>query len=268
MDRVDIVVRAKDGHDLTGRCLASIRQLPPPCQSNLRVVLVDDGSAPAYPQDAADVVLRHPQSRGAVSATNTGLGHCLDNDPAPWLLVLDNDTELPAGDVDIFERWQAEFDGERVGACGATTNFANPPQHILTVPQTYTTDWQDKREGRGGRQANPQVPVFVSFAVMMRREAVLETGAWDERYDPGNYEDTDYAIALRTLGWQVKVARSVYVHHRGHQTFGDDLKRLLQTNQAKFVQKWGPGRLWDMGALADGAMLQIVQARQKAMGAA
>jgi len=84
---------------------------------------------------------------------------------------------------------------------------------------------------------------------MLRKDAVRRVGFWDERYNPGNYEDTDYAMQLRRAGYDIRVARSVYIHHHGHKTFSDKLKNLLQENHIKFVQKWGPGALVDAGMI-------------------
>ncbi len=74
-------------------------------------------------------------------------------------------------------------------------------------------------------------------------------GLWDERYNPGQFEDTDYAMQLRVADYRVRVARSVYIHHKGSQTFGSRMRELWQANRSKFLKKWGAGRAWDMGML-------------------
>jgi GT2 family glycosyltransferase len=164
-------------------------------------------------------------------------------------MVLDNDTEIPEGDFGWLERFVGELEegGPSTGCVGATTNFANPPQHILTSPTTYTAAWSDEKSGRVGLHENPAAPWFISFAVLFKKDVMKALGPWDDRYNPGNWEDTDYSMSMRCAGYEIRVARSVYIHHKGHTTFGTGLKRLLEDNAVRFQQKWGVGRLWDMG---------------------
>ena len=245
---VDIVIRAKNGHELTGRCVESIRRNTP--KDSYRIILVDDGSEPRYSKSDwdVDVIVGCTKSSGAVTATNLGLAVALQNDAFPYVAVFDNDTRVPEGDTTWLARFVAELEQHPNTACvGATTNFANPPQHILVTPQTHTADWADEKAGKWGIKENPPVVWFVSFAVLFHKATILHLGYWDERYNPGNYEDTDYAVRVRDAGMHIRVARSVYIHHEGHKTFSDDLQRLLQVNGEKFKEKWGLGKLYDMG---------------------
>jgi len=257
---VSIIIRGKNGHDLTRRCIVSIMENTP--VDAYRLIVVDDGSDPAY-DFPCNVAIRTVVSNGAVTATNLGLGVALQQADAPYILVLDNDTEIPYGDSTWLERFVAELEADpKTGAVGATTNFSKGPQHALLVPQTYTADWADGKTRAGGIKENPEVADFVSFAVLLRRDAVARVGFWDQQYNPGNFEDTDYSVQLRLAGWEVRVARSVYIHHVGHQTFGDDMGELMQTNGLKFMQKWGPGHLWDLGLLPTASLAQAVRFRE------
>lgn len=256
--RVDVIVRAKNGHEITERCIDSILANTPVEQ--YRLILVDDGSKPAL-ELGADITIRRSESGGAVSATNLGLSVALLDQSAAYALVLDNDTRIPEGDTGWLGRMVAELEqgGPMCGAIGATTNFANPPQHALTAPQTYTASWKSERAGTSGEKENPDVPWFVSFAVLLRKSAIRAVGMWDTRYEPGNYEDTDYSIALRAAGYSLRVARSVYIHHDGHQTFREDLQRLLNENGRKFLEKWGTGRLFDMGIIPKQRLAEMLR---------
>lgn len=253
---VDIIVRSKNGHLFLEELLASIEHNTPP--EMYRLILVDDGSDPPLQADV-DVLCRQSESHGAVTATNIGLGVAFTTD-APYVLVMDNDCEVPAGDTTWLSRMIAELEQYPGTACvGATTNFANPPQNILSVPQTYTGDWEG--ENGGGSAENPPVRWFVSFCCLLKKEALLRCGYWDQQYNPGNYEDTDYAVQLRLAGYKVRVARSVYIHHKGHGTFGEQMARLLRENGEKFTRKWGFGRLWDLGIVDDKTVAEGLKGR-------
>jgi len=260
---LDIVVRAKNGHGLTEACIKSIRATTRP--EDVRIILVDDGSEPPQLLGEADVVIRSQVNQGAVSATNLGIGAALWNGDAPNLMVLDNDAEFPAGDDEWLPRILGELEagGPQTAAIGATSGLVNPPQHILRMPLTYTADWTNKETGESGIKESPQVVSFVSFAVVLRKSALREVGPWDEQFNPGNYEDTDYSVRLRQAGYEIRVARSVYIHHKGHATFGADLQALLDRNGEKFHVKHGVGTLFDLGFIP---VAQLVRALGGARG--
>jgi GT2 family glycosyltransferase len=246
-DLVQIVVRCKDNPRLTRECVVSLEKTQHPYE----LILVDDGSEERQPaEDFADIVVRSTESSGAVTATNYGLMISLQR-PGDYVMVMDNDTLVPQGDphwlrrmVDVMEKHPD------VGAVPATSSNCYGQQQVLRVPDTYTADWEDGE--RSGVADPPAVPMMVSFCVLLRKSAVLECGSWDTRYNPGNFEDTDYAIRLRESGWTVRVAESVYIHHRCHQTFGDKMDELMQKNQQKLIEKWGFGRLVDLGIYRTG----------------
>jgi len=245
---VDIIVRAKNGHAMTANCLASIRRNTPP--GTYRIILSDDGSDPALSDALTDVYIRSRDSHGAVTATNLGLGVSLNLFDSEYTLILDNDVLIPDGDRSWLFRMVEELgNGGPVTACvGAASGYSNVPQHILSVPQTYTADWGDEK--RGGSKDNPPVKWFISYCVLFRKSVLAQLGAWDERFNPGNWEDTDYAVRVRLAGYQIRVARSVYVHHLGSKTFSEALQKLLIENGNKFREKWSPGTLLDLGMIS------------------
>lgn len=259
MPIVDIIIRSKNGRELLEKALVSIDRHTH--ADKYRLIVVDDGSDEALVSQTSgvvDYVVRCDKSHGAVTATNLGLSVSLLHHDSPYVLVADNDIEVPNGDVGWLDRFvrEIEDEGETCAAIGATTGMANPPQHILAVPQTYIGNWKSTN-GKCGSAENPPAPWFVSFCVLIRKSAIRQCGLWDERFNPGNWEDTDYAVRLRIAGYTVKVARSVYIHHAGHKTFSDDLQRLLQANYVKMVDKWGIGRLGDLGIVQPDTVARV-----------
>lgn len=247
---VDILVRGHENTALTYACLASIGRNTDPAL--YQVTYVDNGSAPAsfshlvkaFP--AAQHV-RLPFNHGSVRAINTGLLMALQS-PSEFVLILDNDTEIPAGDSEWLERFIGYFDDETVGAAGAVTDYVAGLQQAEQAPDTYTKDWQE--DGRGGVKSPPDVPVLVSFAMMLRKSAIQEVGLFDEVFEPGMAEDYDYTIRMRRAGYKCVVAKSVWVHHVGSQTFGKmqpGFNALLQVAYEKLIDKWGEEALAEMG---------------------
>jgi GT2 family glycosyltransferase len=250
--KADIIIRGKDGHKLLEKLLISLADTV--SHNDYRLIVVDDGSNPPLNCPEEDYVVRHGACHGAVSATNSGLALSMQRHDTKFVIIFDNDIQIPAGDTTWLDRWIAEMEAHPdCAAMGATSGAVDAVQHIICQRPTYTADWEG-----GVKEASP-VTKMVSFAVLLRKDAVRQVGLWDERYNPGNYEDTDYALQLREAGWSVRVARSVYIHHECHQTFGDDLKKLMATNQGKFMAKWGVGRLWDLGLVPNTNMADFIR---------
>jgi GT2 family glycosyltransferase len=257
---VDIVIRAKNGHEMTQKCIDSINDNTD--IDKYRIILVDDGSDPPLDVEGVDFTVRCEESYGAVTASNLGIAIGLSRTDAKYLMILDNDTRIPDGDISWLDRFIHELEeSPEIAVVGATSNYANPPQHILMAPQTYTRDWEDPNTRRLGYKANLDSVWFVSFACLFKKQVLKELGPWDERYNPGNYEDTDYAVAIRSCGYKIKVARSVYIFHDGHATFKNDIEMLLKTNMEKFYKKWGAGRLFDMGMIPIDGMKAMIDAQ-------
>lgn len=249
---VDILIRGWNNLDLTRKCLASI-------QGNTegvkyRITYVDNGSEDKEAllkliEDYPEVqFITLPFNHGSVRAINIGLAMSWLSE-APYILLLDNDTEVPAGDTKWLERFITYFDDEQVGAAGAMTDYVSGFQNYASAVPTYQKAWQVDGEGAGMKGPVP-VSVLVSYAMMLRKEAVEQVGFFDEVYEPGNSEDYDYVLQLRDAGWKAVIANSVWIHHKGSQTFKQfNFKSLLETNHDKMIQKWGIPKLKEMGLI-------------------
>ncbi|MEZ6140630.1 MAG: hypothetical protein R3B84_08670 [Zavarzinella sp.] len=64
----------------------------------------------------------------------------------------------------------------------------------------------------------------------------------DEQFGTGFFEDDDWSVRALQAGFQLLVAKDVYIHHFGNRTFqclGLDTPALLAANFQRFHQKWG-----------------------------
>ena len=246
---VDIVVRGLNEHERVQRCVDSINENTE--IDKYRIILVDDGSEPPLDIEGADVSIRTEESFGLSTTTNLGISSSLARLDTEYTLILDGDTHIPNGDISWLDRfiYELEEGGPSCGCVGATSDYSNPPQQILAAPLTYLADWE------GGSKTNPDAIWFMGFAVLFRKTALRHVGMFDERYNPANYEDTDYAVALRAAGYSIRVACSVYIHHDKYEKMPEAVtKMLIHKNGQKFYRKWGAGRLFDMGVVAPETM--------------
>jgi GT2 family glycosyltransferase len=80
------------------------------------------------------------------------------------------------------------------------------------------------------------------FCVLFTRSVIDRIGYLDERFSPGGYEDDDYCLRLAQAGFEMTIARHVYVHHFGSSSFSSlqlsDRIEIGNKNRRKFEEKW------------------------------
>lgn len=251
---VDILIRGWNNLDLTKKLLHSITAYTE--QLTYKITYVDNGSNKEELQqlvaqyDGVNYVLL-PFNHGSVRAINLGLSLAMFS-PSKYVLLLDNDCEIPKGDTTWLQRFVSYFEqDEKIGAVGAVTDYVAGFQHADKVFDVYQKAWHEEGangDGQVGLDKPAEIPLLVSFAMMLRKSVIEEVGWFDERFEPGNAEDYDYTLRIREAGYKAIVANSVWIHHKGSQTFKNfNFQELLQTNMGKLVEKWGINRLKEMG---------------------
>ena len=74
---------------------------------------------------------------------------------------------------------------------------------------------------------------LVGFCLMARRAVVDRIGGLDERFGSGNFEDDDFCVRAAIAGFKSLIAKDVFIHHVGGQTFqalNINYKRSLERN--------------------------------------
>lgn len=254
---VDILIRGWGNTALTKKLLYSL--IHQTDLSRVHITYVDNGSPR---DDLTSLLLTYrgdyltyvalPFNHGSVRAINVGLALAAMS-PAPYVLLLDNDTHIPNGDLTWLDRWLSYFEDEQVGAAGAVSDYTSGWQNCESNPDVFQKDWE--ADGQAGTKEPPNLPILVSFAMMLRKAAIRQVGLFDEQFEPGNCEDYDYTLRLMDAGWKNIVANSVWIHHEGSQTFGPmGLMELVNKNMHKLVAKYGVAKLAEMGIQVNGAV--------------
>ena len=99
------------------------------------------------------------------------------------------------------------------------------------------------------------------FCVLFNRSVIDRIGYLDERFYPRGYEGDDYCLRLAQAGFEMTIARHVYVHQSGSSSFSNtqlsDRIEIAKKNRRKFEEKWG--RPW-----SDRTHLPFLSAEQDA----
>src|SRR5690606_10395394 len=87
------------------------------------------------------------------------------------------------------------------------------------------------------------IPCVAFFCVMMRRQLVDQVGGLDESYGMGFFEDDDYCRRVEQLGFEIRVAEDVFIHHHLSASFEKlptkEREELFLRNKRIYESKWG-----------------------------
>jgi GT2 family glycosyltransferase len=236
----DIVIPVFNQVDLAYKCIDSIQKNTP--YDQYQITLIDNGSHSAsfrYWIEEKFVnlnVLHLTFNHGFIRATNAGIALSLLTD-SEFVLLLNSDTEIPAGDTTWLERLTAPMAFDEFGAVGAVSNNVAGRQ---------------KRKYAGTGYG--EIAMLIGFCMLLRKSAIAKVGLLDEQFEPGNFDDFDYSLRLQKAGYKLAVAESVFVQHVGHASFkaldtAQHYDSLLKGNLAKLKEKWSTADLESVGLL-------------------
>jgi GT2 family glycosyltransferase len=199
---------------LTEQCLAALATSPVE-GAELEIVVVDDGST-----DSTRDVLAGYGDRVRVVGHERNLGFaCACNDGAAaasgeWLVFLNNDTIPQPGWLDALLGYAAAH--PRAGLVGAKLLFPNGSvQHAGVV---FARDLSPHHLYVGFPGDHPAVnksrefQVVTSACALIRREVFSGAGAFDTAF-LNAYEDVDFCLRLRHLGYEIHYCHECVVSH-------------------------------------------------------
>jgi GT2 family glycosyltransferase len=239
---VSVLIPVYGKVEYTLACLKSIAANLP--RVSFEVLILDDCS----PDDSVAQLQNIENLRVSVNATNLGFLRSCNRGAklatGKYLFFLNNDTEVKAGWLDSLVETFSQFDD--VGMVGSKLVYPDS-----TLQEAGGIVWKDGSAWNFGRGSDPALPEFnyvreVDYcsgaAILIERNFYEQLGAFDDRYAPAYYEDTDLAFKVREAGKRVLYQpRSVVVHFEGI-SHGKDvsggLKAYQVANGKKFLERW------------------------------
>jgi GT2 family glycosyltransferase len=241
---VSIIVLTFNNIVFTKLCLTTV--LENTDYPRYEIVVVDNASTDGTVDYLRALAASHPQVRlvlndhnvGFAGGNNRGL-HAATGDV---VVLLNNDTLVPPG---WLARLVRHLESPDVGLVGPTTNSSDNEAEIDIPYSTYgqfLSFSQERASDLDGAESD--LPMLVMFCLGMRRDAHDRIGALDERFEIGMFEDDDYALRARALGYRIVCAEDIFVHHFGHASVGriaDDggYGEIFRANRERFERKWG-----------------------------
>lgn len=239
---VSIIILALNQLEDTRKCLDSIARF-----TNLphEILLVDNGSTDGTAGFLAQwqtehpncTIIRNEKNHGFAAGNNQALGLARGE----FVVLLNNDTVVTEGWLEGMKRLFEE-DGE-LGVVGPMTNYVVGPQLVPKVSYRsleelpgFAANWRKTHAGE-----TLEINRVIGFCAMIRRSVLDQIGGLDPVFNSGNFEDDDFCLRAVCAGFKIKIARDVFIHHTGSQTFkgaGIDYRKTMLKNWEIFKSKW------------------------------
>ena len=243
--KVSIIVLMWNNGLLTLRCLRSIYERSD--YKNLEVILVDNGSDTKESAIVTKwienynlgqtIYVRSQENVGFAAGNNVGLKIATGE----FIVVLNNDTEVTPGWI-----WRSikHFSvNPRLGLLGPSTN--NCGNEARVVLHNDDGNWLQEVIPRFGLRQMRAIPAatLAFFCVFISRAVLDEVGLISEDYGKGYFEDDDYCRRVEAAGYEISIARDIFVYHQMSASFdllGDSAKaELFKSSKAVYESKWG-----------------------------
>lgn len=235
----DIVIPVWNKKELTERCVNSIllnTDYP------YRIVLIDNASSEPAKGYLEAVARQHPDkiklvvNKENLGNTTAGVQGMKYSD-ADYVCILDNDTI-------VCKDWLSEM----VKAAEGSPNIGivNPNSNSFGLKKRPDETLEDFASSLTRENAGKYIEIgaAVGFCYLVKRKLIDEIGYWDERFSPGYFEDTEYAMRAKKRGYKSVIALGSYVYHDEHASFKSKEKKkqfekFFRASQEKFHALYG-----------------------------
>lgn len=222
---VDLIVVTYNNADLLARC---IRSLLANTGEPTRIVIVNNGDPINIQGPSSVVVLNTGSNLGWMGGVNHGVRWTAENNPAPFVLWMNDDTQILDHDHGWLTKMLNCFQLDpAVGAVGPTSN---------AVMGQQTMQLQ-------GLPPAIEVTRLSGLCFLTRREHTMTVGLLDESLPGG--DDLDYSIRMKDAGLKLCVCRRVFLFHHyaqtGRKVHGDywDSQKHAEDLNTALIKKHG-----------------------------
>lgn len=228
MPKFSIIIPIYGQEQMTRECLEKIAAYT----NNFEIIAVINGGN--FSMDLAGKIIRNKENLGFPKAVNQGIKAATGD----IIIILNND-------VFVTPFWADHLAAhlQKVDLVGPMTNNISGPQKLedkkfFDEPERKNYARKLHLKNRGKLSPTHRL---VFFCVAFKKEVIDRVGLLDEQFTPGNFEDDDFCLRAVESGFKLAYAEDVFVQHLGsvtHKALNLDHEKLIETNRAKFQQKW------------------------------
>lgn len=222
---VDLIVVTYDNPGILDACIGSIQRNT--CEP-IRLIVVNNGSKDFTVQTKNSFVIKAPSNLGWMGGVNLGVKWAKANNPAKFVLWMNDDTQILDHDYGWLTKMLKCFElDQKVGAVGPTSNSVMGYQGIQ----------------HQGMPPAVEASRLSGLCFLTRHSIVDEIGMLDESLPGG--DDLDYSIRLTKAGYKMAICRRSFIlHHyaatgrRIHGQYWDSQEHTEKLNAA-LIKKHG-----------------------------
>ena len=262
--KIGIVIVSYNASAAVRTTLASLRHARN--ETPVRVLVIDNASVDMEREKIRSAFERHvkeaslpweymqqERNLGFAGGNNLGIRRLLEDPEISNICLLNSD-------VIVTDHWLDHLVAARCDIISAVTNKADSEQCVpvdysleidqcldertesipagpLARIQAFAHDWY---EAWAGNLVEADVTFF---CVLLAKPVFHRVGLLDETFFPGGYEDNDFCLRARKLGYRVHLARDIFIHHWGSASFGqlqyDYFNSRAQRNRDYLEKKHG-----------------------------
>lgn len=240
LPELSIVIPVKDQLPYLDRCLASLQKIQ---DISWELVIVNDGSnqeTVKYLEQFPQInIVHHKESKGFVEACHAGANKSIGH----FLLFLNSDTELiePLSFRKMLDVYKYN---KNVGVVGARLLLENNTiQHAGLIFDHKQMNYVHRYYGKDMNDpvvcVNEAVDVVTGACFMTTRDLWNKLGGFDKVFSPGYFEDTDFCLRAKELGFSTVYCGEALLYHYQSKSFsGGPTKEHFGRNHEIFKQRW------------------------------
>jgi len=239
---ISVIIPIYNQHELTQECIEAVRLNT----QDYDLILVDNGSAPPITKPYAGFVdvtlIRNEENKGFPAAVNQGIREAKGD----IICLLNNDVIVTPGAINTMELYLKDFADYSI--IGPTTGYVAGVQKVQTPIYNNLDELNEVAKQAGDAFAGiiDDVSFVIGFMMVFPKSLFKEIGEFDESMWPCSGEEVDFCFRAKQAGHRIGVARGVYVHHEGSQTFRQmqddkqiDYGKICRDCDKHLAEKWG-----------------------------
>src|SRR3990167_7097571 len=239
LPEISIIIPVHNAILYLDKCLVSLEKIK---GVECEIVIVDDNSdletkryLERFPQLN---IVHNQQTLGFIESCHLGVKRSMGK----YILLLNSDTELI--EFSSFRKMLDCFKTKNVGVVGARLLLENNIiQHAgLTFDpkqMNYTHRYYGKDMNDPVVCVNEVVDVVTGACFLTSRDLWNKLGGFDKIYSPGYFEDTDYCLRAKELGYSTIYCGEAKLYHYQSKSFsGGPTKEHFGRNHEIFKQRW------------------------------
>lgn len=245
VNKTSFIILSYNLLNYTRDCIESIRATVP--EYAREIIVVDNASVDdsvAWLREQPDIILReNKENSGFPKGCNEGIELAnKEND----IFLLNNDTLMTENA--LFWLRMGLYENDSVGTTGSVSNCVSNLQdiHLSDSSTDFLLNF-GAQNNIPAKYPYEEKLFLIGFALLIKRTVINKLGVLDERFSPGNCEDTDYCLRVLTAGYKNILCKNSFIIHFGHKSFEKNktnYTNLLQVNREKFKNKWGFDELY------------------------